>query len=371
VIGPPRRAEVQAMVTPRRAPTDDQRRPRLPALAVLVALTSLTLAATSSAVAQDAAVAQDVRSVFSKKPLDMIVGMPPGGGADAYARLVQRHLAAHLPGAASIVVENVPGAGSLKSLLYLDGLPADGTAIATFSSGLLTEAITSPQRVKVDFRKYAWVGNVSPDVRVCYVRHGASVRSWQDLQARSQVIFAASARGTAGNVDAAMLRELFGLKLKEVEGYAGSAAKRLAVERGEVDGDCGGWTSIPQDWLRDGKVDVVVRLSPVLLPGMNAQVPYAGDLLKTARDRALYDFLTAPETLGRPFLVSGRVPAAQVAALRRAFAAMLADPDFRKDADSIGLTVAPMSGEEVARAVAALYATPPDLVARAKAIAAE
>jgi tripartite-type tricarboxylate transporter receptor subunit TctC len=364
------------MVTPQRAPKDDRRRPHLPVLAVLLAFARLTLAATGSAiaqgsVAQDSATAQDVRSVFSGKPLNMIVGLPPGGGADAYARLVQRHLAAHLPGAASIVVQNVPGAGSLKSLHYLDGLPADGTAIGTFSSGLLTEAITSPQRVKIDFRKYAWIGNVSPDVRVCYVRHGASVRTWQDLLARRQVVFAASARGTAGNVDTAMLRDLFGVKLKEVEGYAGSAAKRLAVERGEVDGDCGGFTSMPQDWLRDGKVDVVVRLSPVLLPGMNADVPYAGDLLKTARDRALYDFLMAPETLGRPFLVSGRVPAARVAALRQAFVAMLADPDFREDADRMSLTVAPMSGEEVARAVAALYATSPDLVARAKAITAE
>lgn len=139
---------------------------------------------------------------------------------------------------------------------------------------------------------------------------------------------AASARGTAGNVDAAMRRELFGVK---VDGYAGSAAKRLAVERREVDGDCGGFISMPQDWLRDGKVEVVVHLSPVLLPGMNAQVPYAGDLLKTARERALYDFLMAPEQLGRPFLVSGRVPAAQVAALRKAFAAVLADPHLRKD----------------------------------------
>lgn len=355
------------MVPPKRAARDDrpERRLQWTVVAALLALASLTRAAAGPAIAQD------VRSVFSGKTLNMIVGMPPGGGADAYARLVQRHLAAHLPGAASIVVENVPGAGSLKSLLYLDGLPADGTAIGTFSSGLLTEAITSPRRVRIDFRKYAWIGNVSPDVRVCYVRHGVGVRTWQDLLARSQVIFAASARGTAGNVDAAMLRKLFGVKLKEVEGYAGSAAKRLAVERGEVDGDCGGWTSMPQDWLRDGKVDVVVRLSPVLLPGMNARVPYAGDLLKTARDRALYDFLMAPEKLGRPFLVSGRVPAAQVVALRQAFAATLADPDFRKDADNMSLTVAPMSGEEVTRAVAALYATPPDLVARAKAIAGE
>ncbi len=351
------------MVSPNQA--RKQRPPQSLFLEAVLAVASLALAATGPAIARD------VRSVSSGKTLNIVVGMPPGGGADAYARVVQRHLAAHLPGAASIVVENVPGAGSLKSLLYLDALPADGTAIGTFSSGLLTEAITSPGRVGIDFRKYAWIGNLSPDVRVCYLWHGAGVRTWQDLLARSRVIFAASARGTAGNVDAAMLRELFGVKLKEVEGYAGSAAKRLAVERGEVDGDCGGWTSVPQAWLRDGKIDVVVRLSPVLLPGMNARVPYAGDLLKSARDRALYDFLMAPEKLGRPFLVSGRVPAARIVALRQAFAAMLADPGFRKDADSMSLTVAPLSGEEVAREVAALYSASPDLVARARAIAAE
>jgi hypothetical protein len=103
--------------------------------------------------AADPASAQHAPSFFSGNTLHMIVGMPPGGGADAYARLVQRHLPSHLPGAPPIVVENEPGAGSLKSVMYLDSLPDDGTAMVTFSSGLLTEAVTLPDRVKVDFRK--------------------------------------------------------------------------------------------------------------------------------------------------------------------------------------------------------------------------
>lgn len=321
--------------------------------------------------AGDPASAQQAPSFFSGNTFHMIVGMPPGGGADAYARLVQRHLPSHLPGARPIVVENVPGAGSLKSVMYLDSLPDDGTAMVTFSSGLLTEAVTLPDRVKVDFRKYAWIGNVSPDVRVCYVWHTTGVHNWQDLLTRKQVIFAASARGTAGNIDAAMLRELFGVKIKEVQGYAGSAAKRLAVEKGEVDGDCGGWTSMPQDWLTERKIDVVVRLSSVLLPGMDATIPFAGDLLNSAGDRAAFDFLMEPEKLGRPFMASGRVPPQRVAALRHAFTAMAADPAFLHDAEKLRLTVVPMSGEEVEREVAALYAAPADLVARAKAIAGD
>jgi hypothetical protein len=195
--------------------------------------------------------------------------------------------------------------------------------------------------------------------------------NWQDFAARKEVVFAASAAGTAGNVDIAVLRELLGIKVRQVDGYLGSADKKLAVEKGEVDGDCGGWTAMPQDWLRDGKVDVVVRLSPTSLPDMDAKIPFAGDLLKSQRDREIFNFLMAPEKLGRPFMMSRRVPPERVATLRRAFGAMVADRAFRSEAAKFRLTVMPMSGEDVARDVAALYAAPPDLIARVKAMVGE
>jgi tripartite-type tricarboxylate transporter receptor subunit TctC len=317
-----------------------------------------------------AAPAQDA-SFYSGKTITIIVGLPPGGAADAYARLVQRHLSAHLPGAPSIVVQNVPGAGGMKSVAYLNSLPADGTAMATFSSGVLTEAITAPDHVAIDFRRQGWIGNVSEDARVCYLWHTTGVRTWPDLLARPEVVFSASAPGTAGFVDAATLRELFGVHLRQINGYPGSAEMRLAVEKGEVDGSCGGWTAMPDDWLRDAKINVVVRLSPTLLPGMDKSTPFAGDLVKNENERATFNFLMAPEKLGRVFMVLGAVPAERVTALRHAFDTMVADPAFLRDAAEVRLTVTPMSGSDVGRDIAALYATPPDLVARAKAIAGE
>lgn len=317
------------------------------------------------------AVAQDAASFFAGKTPRIIVGLPPGGSADAYARLVQRHLPAHLAGAPSILVQNVPGAGGMKSVAYLQSLPDDGTALATFSSGLLTEAITSPGHVNIDFRRQNWLGNVSEDTRICYMWHTTGVRNWQDFLARKQVVFAASAPGTAGYVDAAMLRDLFGVHLKQINGYPGSAEMRLAVEKGEVDGSCGGWTATPNNWLLEYKINVIVRLSPTLVPGMDKSVPFAGELLKTDRDRSIFNFLMAPEKLGRLFMASEHVPADRVAMLRQAFNAMVADPAFRRDADKQRLTVTPMSGEAVTRDIGALYATPPDVVAKAKAIAAE
>src|SRR5438309_3031167 len=135
-----------------------------------------------------AAQAQDARSFYSGKTLRILVGLPPGGGADAYARLVQRHLGRHVPGSPAVVAQNMPGAGTLRSVMALNTSPEDGTVLAHFSSALLTEAITAPDKVRVDFRNYGWIGNVSEDVRVCYLRSASGVRDWQDMLKRDQVI---------------------------------------------------------------------------------------------------------------------------------------------------------------------------------------
>jgi tripartite-type tricarboxylate transporter receptor subunit TctC len=315
--------------------------------------------------------AQDAQTFYAGKTIKLIVGLPPGGGADAYARLVQRHLARHIPGMPTIVAQNMPGAGSLRSVMALGSGPDDGTVMAHFSSGLLTEAITAPDKVKIDFRTQAWIGNVSEDVRVCYLRSAIGVRTWADMMARDQVVFGGSAAGNAGNVDTMVLRNLLGVKVKLVSGYAGSAAKRMAVESGEIDGDCGGWTSVPPHWLSDHKINVMIRLSPTLVAGMDKAVPFGGELVKNADERRVYDFLTAPERLGRLFVMSGKTPPDRVAVLRKAFDAMVADPAFLGEAQKLKLIVTPMTGDQVTRDVATLYATPPDLVAKAKAITGE
>lgn len=309
------------------------------------------------------------RPFYAGKTLNLFVGEPPGGGSDAYARLLARHLARHIPGAPSIVVQNMPGAGTLKAVMYLNTTaPTDGTAIATFSSALIGQAVTMPARVNVDFRKFTWIGNISEDVRVCYVWAASGVKNWQDMIVRSrtrEIFMGATAPGTAGNADTSMLQNLFGVKIRQVQGYAGSADKRLAVERREIDGDCGGWIAVPEEWLAGKKINVVVRLSPTLVPGMDARVPFGGDLVKDARERQLYDFLIAPERLGRLYMLSGKVPADRMAILRAAFDATVADPAFRAEAARMRLLVTPMNGAEVTKQVAALYATPADLIARA------
>lgn len=307
---------------------------------------------------------------YAGKQITITVGEPPAGGADAYARLLQGHIARYVPGNPTIVVQNLPGAGTLKAVAFLNSAaPVDGTAIATFSSALLVEAMTARDRVNVDFRRFNWIGNVSEDLRVCYVWAASGVRDWQALKSRTKPLFwGATAAGTAGNADVAMLRQLFGVKLSPVQGYAGAADKRLAVERREIDGDCGGWSAIPPDWLREQKINILLRLSPTVVPGMDPRIPFGGDLVRNGRERKLYDFLTAPERLGRVYIASEKVPPDRVAILRAAFDATLADPAFRAEASRLNLLIAPMTGDEVARRIAELYATPSDVIAQAKKI---
>jgi hypothetical protein len=168
-----------------------------------------------------------------------------------------------------------------------------------------------------------------------------------------------------------MLRNLFGARIAAVQGYAGSAAKRLAVEKGEIDGECGSWTALPDDWLRDHKINILLRLLQTTVAGLDASVPFADDLLGPASDRRVYDFLMTPGKLGRLFIVSGRVPPERVATLRAAFDAMVADTAFLAEAQKLRLLVAPVSGAEISHRVAELSVMPGDLVARAKAISGE
>jgi tripartite-type tricarboxylate transporter receptor subunit TctC len=319
-----------------------------------------------------AAYSQDVASFYNGKTVRVVVGFSAGGGYDQYARLLARHLGRHIPANPTVVVQNMPGSASLKSVQYLDaGAPADGTLITTFNPGLITQSITSPDKVPVKFLDPAWVGNISEDFRVCYTWNGSGVRNWQDFLRKETLRFGNTGVGTSAYIDDRMLSELLGAKIHMVQGYPGSADKRLAIERGELDGDCGSWTSLPDDWLKDNKITLLVRFSHTRLPDMPETMAYAGDLLNDAKKKQILDLLTAGALIGRPFIAPHNVPADRIAALRAAFDATMKDPEFLADAEKQRMTVTPMTGGEVEAAIKRLYQTPPDIVAAAKAITGE
>ena len=318
------------------------------------------------------AAGQDAAAFYRGKTIHLVVGFSPGGGYDVYARLLARYYGRHIPGNPNFVVQNMPGAASLKSVQFLDvGAPADGTTIVTFNPGLITQSLTTPDKVPVKFLNYAWIGNISEDVRVCFTWHATGIKSFDEMLKADKIVYGNTGIGTSAYTDDRMLSEIFGVKVHQVQGYPGSADKRIAIEQGELDGDCGSWTSLPEDWLRDRKINLVLRFSARLVPGLPASVPYAGDLLKDPKKRQTFALLAAAALIGRPYIAPRGVPADRRQALKDAFDATMKDADFLAEAEKQRLLVTPMTGAEVEGRLEEIYRAPAEVVAAAKVISGD
>ncbi len=327
-----------------------------PLLAALMAL-----AMTCGAAAQSAG---------DLKTLRIVVGFSAGGGYDTYARILARHIGRHLPGQPTVIVQNMLGAAGLKAIQYLDtGAPQDGSVITAFNPGMITESLINADKVRFKFTDVAWVGSITRDLRACYAWAATGIKSWDDLKRYKQFNMGTPARGTSSFLNSALLKNMFGINVHHVMGYAGSAEQRLAIERGELDGDCGAWSSVPPDWIANRKINPFVSFSADPIPGLPADVPFAGDLLPDRESKHLLDVLIAPDTLGRPYVVSKQVPAERLAVLRAAFDATVKDVHFLAETDKFDLpVVGPTAGADTEKIIAAIYAAPPALVARAQAM---
>ena len=305
---------------------------------------------------------------YRGKQLTIVAGSAPGGGYDAYARLLQHSFGNHIPGRPNVVVENMPGAASWTAVLHLDNAgPPDGTTVAIFNAGIITDGVINPARGRRKLSDYAWLGSVTRDVRTCYVATSLGLTSWQDLKGAKETTLGATGVGAGTYNDILMLHNLFHLNVRPILGYPGRAEVHLAIARGELDGECGSTASLPDGWLRDHTVTMLLRLAAIRTPEVPESVPYAADLLDTSEEKQIFDVLTVANEVGRPFIVSKRVPAERLAILRAAFDATMQDPDFLAYAAKQKLPVLPISGEEAEKLVARIYDAPPEVAAKARA----
>ena len=254
---------------------------------------------------------------YKGKTVNIIVGFTPAGGYDINGRAVARHIGKHIPGNPNVIVQNTPGAGSLSAVRNLDAtLPRDGTAIVTFNPGLVTQSIVQPETVKVDFRNLAWVGVVAADYRVCYGFGPNGVKTWDDMMSRKAFILGSTGKGAGNYINGAMLRQVFNAPVRQILGFPGSAEQRIAIERGELDGDCGAYASIPIAWVNEKKVHPFVRFSAERSEEIPESAVYIGTFAKTDEQRALLNVLSGGDEIGRPFIMSKQVPAERLAILR-------------------------------------------------------
>ena len=329
----------------------------------LIFLAPIAALMATSAAAQD---------FYRGKTVTILVGFSPGGGFDLNARVLARHIGRHIPGNPTVVVQNMPGAGSLTAVHYLDLSAAkDGTVLDIFNFGNIGDSRLHPDKIKVDFRKFNWIGSISQDLTVCYVWHTFGVKTIADLKAKPEVHMGLTGMGSSSDTNQRILKSIFGVRIQQVAGYPGSAEQRIAIERGELDGDCGAWSSLPQEWVDGKKVVAVIKSGSLTAPDMPPDVPYSVDIAPSERDRQVLRMLLAPTQVGRPFIASQAVPAERIRILRDGFNATMKDPQFIAELEKLRLPISPKTGEEALKVVEEIYATPDDIVAAARKVTAE
>lgn len=309
---------------------------------------------------------------YQGKTLTLVVGYASGGDYDLNARLIARHLGRFIPGGPSIIVSNLPGAGSLRSVEYVQRVaPRDGTVLEMFDFTQITNSLLTPDKVPIDFRRFKWIGSVAEDVAVCYVWHSVNAKTLGDMQRLPAIYMGRSNPGSSSDIEQKILRRLFKVNVRSVAGYSGSAEGFIAVERGELNGGCITWASLPPSWISGNKITPVLRVTSATMPDLPADVPSAPSLLKDERDRAVLRLLTAAGELGKPLVFSEQVPDERVRTLRTAFGQMVKDKAFLADAEKIRQAVRPTSGDAAVKILDRIYSSPPEIVRAARAIASE
>jgi tripartite-type tricarboxylate transporter receptor subunit TctC len=317
--------------------------------------------------------AQTVEDFYRGKRLTVTVGYGPGGGYDVFARLLARHLGRFIPGNPPIIVQNMPGAGSLIAANYLYAIaPKDGTAFGLFARDMpLLGLMGHNPNVQFDPRKFNWLGsssNFSDDAYVMIVRDDAPVKSIAEMRQPGGpvTVLGGTADGATGGDVPRILREALGLNIKLVLGYRDSAAVFLAMERGEVSGrttDLSAIQSTRPDWLKPHSgFHLLVQYARLTRHKDFPDVPTARELALTESSRALIEFTETPLlTMARPYAAPPGVPEDRVKALQAAFLAVHRDPQYLEEATRLGVYVNPVSAQDMVNNIEQMSRASPEL----------
>jgi tripartite-type tricarboxylate transporter receptor subunit TctC len=309
---------------------------------------------------------------FAGKTVDLLVGAPPGGGYDIYARVVGRHLGRHIPGNPAVVVKNMPGAGSAKAAQFISTIaPKDGTVIAGIMPGAIMSGLLDERgEATFDPTKVLYIGTANSGARICVTLKGSKINTFDDTR-NVPAKFGGSAPNDSTFEYGYMHKRTMGAIYDVVAGYRGTTEMALAMERGELDGVCGwDWSSFKSqkpDWLSDNKANVLLQVS--LEPHAELSkmgVPTVWKYVKTEEDRKAVELVISQTVFQRSYIAPPDTQPEQLKTLRAAFDATMSDKQFLEDAEKMRIEIAPLSGIKVQELVQKLYASPKEIVERAR-----
>ena len=335
---------------------------------------ALALAVFALAHHAGARAAEAAGEFYRGKTVTLVLSSDVGGGYDTMSRILARHLPRHIPGAPTIVVNNMPGAGGIAATNYLYNIaPKDGTVIGGVQNNTPFEPLYGTPQARYDPTKFVWLGSPSVETGLVAVWHTVPVNSIEDVRTREIVVGATGANSTP-SFYARLINETLGTRMRIIVGYPGQTEAFNAVERGELDGMPSIFYSsllaTKPDWLRDGKLKLLLQYGPEREPALPG-VPFASDLVGNPEDKALLAAGFAALALGRPYLMPPGVPGERAALMRKAFIDTFNDPLFQSEANRIGLDATrPRDGEQIQEVINQTYRAPPAVVARIRRLVA-
>jgi len=336
------------------------------ASASFIAVTALLSGALAAA---PRAEADEIADFFKGKIIRIIVGFGEGGGYDLYARFASEHMGRFIPGNPTIVTQNMPGAGSKRAAKFVYSVaPKDGTVWGMVAQSVPHEAALGDAEFDYDVNKFQWLGRITSNVDVGVTWHTTNVRTIADAQARQVVVGGTGAASPSVQVPKA-LNHILGTQFKIVTGYKGSADISLAMERGEVDMVASiGWPSIkstrPQ-WVRDKQVNFIYQTAVEKHPEL-PNIPALGELGRNADETAVLHFIASSADIGRALFAPPDTHPGRLAALRKAFDAMVADPVVKADAERRNVDFDTATWQKLQQLTTQIVTTKPEVLAKVK-----
>jgi tripartite-type tricarboxylate transporter receptor subunit TctC len=328
----------------------------------------LSLLALSLAPLAQPALAQTPAEFYRGKSLELYISSSVGGGYDAYARMLARHMGRFIAGNPTVVAKNMEGAGGLRLANFLyKAAPKDGTSFATIYRGTLFEPLLGGKGAQFDATKFTFIGSANNEVSVCVAWHTTGVTRFEQVLAKELVVGASGLSADSYQFPK-IANGVLGTKFKIIPGYPGGNDIDLAMERGEVQGRCSwSWTSLTatrRSWLAENKINLLFQMGLSKHPDLPG-LPLIIDLANSDEDRAVLSLVFARQVMAWPYLAPPGIPPDRAEALRRAFLDTMNDKDFLADAAKSRLEIRPVAGEDIEKLVRQVYGTPAAIAERA------
>ncbi|MDB5650484.1 MAG: tripartite tricarboxylate transporter family receptor [Hyphomicrobiales bacterium] len=313
--------------------------------------------------------AQSLADFYKGKTVEMLIGYATGGSNDTYARMIAQHMGKHIPGNPTVIVRNMPGAGSFLAVNQIFNVsPKEGTVIGLGAPTIALDEKLGTQGVRFKTAELNWIGRVSPLINIVFMWKSSPIKSVADAQ-KSEATLGGTGAGSTVSIYPLVMNNVLGTKFKLVMGYKGSNEAMLALERGEVEGHSTAYEAVrtaKPSWLKDGSINIIAQLGLKRIKEL-PDVPTAIELAQTDEQRKILTAIMAASEIGISFFTTPKTPADRVEALRKAYDETMKDPAFMGDLERLQMGLDPMSGADVQKLVADVASISPELLEKVRA----